>query len=148
MLPAERRSISATSPYRVAAGCGRLRARSCFPRREASTVCPIKGVRLSSSYRPESEYQLHSPSLLPDGRHFLYTAIPSEPDAGGIYVGSLDSNEKVRILADRSNARYVKGPSGKGYLLYWRNGGVVAHPFDAAARKVSGNPVTVADQVN
>jgi len=96
----------------------------------------------------ESEYQLHSPSLLPDGRHFLYTAIPAEPDAGGIYVGSLDSNEKVRILADRSNARYVKGPSGKGYLLYWRNGGVVAHPFDAAARKVSGNPVTVADQVN
>jgi Tol biopolymer transport system component/predicted Ser/Thr protein kinase len=85
-------------------------------------------------------------TFLPDGRHFLYMAashgagVKSESNA--IYEASLDSKERSQILQSRSNVVYANG-----YLLYLREGILVAQRFDPASRKLSGDPTPVAQGV-
>jgi serine/threonine protein kinase len=47
------------------------------------------------------------PHFLPDGRHFLYFARSTKAENNGIYVGSLDSQERTLLLNANSNAVYV-----------------------------------------
>src|SRR5262249_13760991 len=39
-----------------------------------------------------------TPWFLPDGRHFLYLALSTKPQNTAIYVGSLDSKNRVRLM--------------------------------------------------
>ena len=83
-----------------------------------------------------------SPVFLPGGRQFLFYATGTE-DARGIYLGSLDSPDTTRLTdADTSGAF---APSG--WLLFARQGALVARRFDPAGRMLSGDPVTVAESV-
>ncbi|MBI3401802.1 MAG: protein kinase [Acidobacteria bacterium] len=87
------------------------------------------------------------PSFLPDGRHFLYTAISTsggrEPDRpSDIRIASLDSKDVTPLFAAESSVAY-----NTGHLLFWRDGSLMAQPFDAATRKISGDPFPVAEQV-
>jgi Tol biopolymer transport system component len=86
----------------------------------------------------ESEHL--APFFLPDGRHYLFLVVAAE---SGIYVGSLDSKEKKRLLAAESRPLYA----APGYLLFNRSGTVFAQPFDANTQELSGEPVRVADGV-
>jgi eukaryotic-like serine/threonine-protein kinase len=97
--------------------------------------------------RSKKEKALFWPSFLPDGRHFLYTVVSEQPENSGIYVGSLDSPERKRLLGDRSNAVYVKAPSGEGYLLYLREGTLMAERFNDGKLQLVGDPSPVARQV-
>jgi len=89
------------------------------------------------------------PSFLPDGRHFLYfaagqlVAIDSAGGDSGLFIGSLDSPEGQRLLAADSPAVY----SPPGYVLFIRQGTLLAQPFDAKKLKVTGEPVPIAEQV-
>lgn len=48
-----------------------------------------------TTLEPESAGRSHtSPSLLPDGGHFLFSGPLQETEENGIYVASLDSGEK------------------------------------------------------
>ena len=51
------------------------------------------------------------PALLPDGRHFLYSAFSGNVNAGATYLGSLDAKPDQRqikkLLSDRSRPAYV-----------------------------------------
>jgi serine/threonine protein kinase/Tol biopolymer transport system component len=83
------------------------------------------------------------PSFLPDGRHFLFfTPSPTQPENAGVFVGSLDSTKAERLVTTRSRA--VHAP---GYLLYWREGALLARAFDERTLEVRGNPVSVANAV-
>ena len=83
------------------------------------------------------------PSFLPDGRHFLFFApAPTQPENAGVFVASLDSSTARRLVTARSLA--VHAP---GYLLFWREGALLAQAFDETTREVRGNPVTVANAV-
>ncbi|HSB09428.1 MAG TPA: protein kinase [Blastocatellia bacterium] len=73
-----------------------------------------------------------NPRFLPDGRHFLYDVGAGE-SAKGIFVGSLDSKEVKRLLADGTFAEYAP----PGWLIFERNGGLVAQSFDADRLEVS-----------
>jgi Serine/threonine protein kinase len=88
----------------------------------------------------------HFPYFLPDGQHFLYRAgktISYARDEGnGIYVGSLDSSEYKLILPADTYAVYASG-----HLLFWRDGSLMAQPFDAKSLQLSGEAVPVAEQV-
>jgi eukaryotic-like serine/threonine-protein kinase len=86
------------------------------------------------------------PHFLPDGQHFLFTAW-GQPPARGIFVGTLGSAEKKRILPEESNATFVTGQDGRGFLLFQRDRAVFAQPFDPAALAVSGEARRVADDV-
>ena len=81
------------------------------------------------------------PWFLPDGRHFLYLARGAAADATAIYIGSLDSKETKRLIAAESGGIY----SPPGYLLYVRDGTLVAHNFDAASLELKGEGVPITD---
>ena len=109
----------------------------------ASGDVPTVATELDAS-RDETSHRW--PFFLPDGRHFLYTALaavtPTPADA--IFVGALGSNERQRLVdVVRSNAIYAP----PGYLLFAREGALVAQPFDAKQRQFTGDAVVVADQV-
>ena len=79
------------------------------------------------------------PSFLPDGRHFLFTARASLQENTAIYVGSLDSKGTKRILAAQSNGVY----SPPGYLLFVRDGNLMAQFLDLNKLELSGEALPV-----
>ncbi len=84
------------------------------------------------------------PSFLPDGRHFLvFSPAPAEPENSGVFVASLDSSAAKRLVTARSRAVYAT----PGYLLFWREGALLAQAFDANRLEVSEDPVSVANDV-
>jgi serine/threonine protein kinase len=83
------------------------------------------------------------PQFLPDGRHFLYLALCWQKQNSGIYIGSLDSKDRQRLLDAVSNAAY----SPPGYVLFQRGGSLLAVPFDAEQLRPTGEPFPVAEQV-
>ena len=83
------------------------------------------------------------PSFLPDGRHFLFFApTPAQPENAGVFVASLDSSTARRLVTGRSRA--VHAP---GYLLFWREGALLAQAFDETTLEVHGNRIAVANGV-
>jgi serine/threonine protein kinase/Tol biopolymer transport system component len=78
------------------------------------------------------------PTLLPDGRHFLYLSEPSST----IWLASLDSHETKRLLRADSQALYTPG-----YLLFVRNQTLFAQPFDAQHQLLTGEPMPVVQGV-
>jgi eukaryotic-like serine/threonine-protein kinase len=91
---------------------------------------------------------LHEPFFLPDGRHFLYLALSSaKNDARGIYVGSLDGKFRQRVFEHDSNVAFVAGNANdrrRGYLLFGREGGLMAQAFDSEALRLSGEALPIA----
>jgi Tol biopolymer transport system component/predicted Ser/Thr protein kinase len=83
------------------------------------------------------------PYFLPDGKHFLYTNVASNPENRGIYAGSLDSKETKLILKPASFATY----SPPGYLLFNRAGTLLAQPFDADRLELKGDAIPIAEGV-
>ncbi len=81
------------------------------------------------------------PYFLPDGDHFLYVALPPGPEGFDVYVGSLHSRKRVKILTANSSAIYAE----PGYLIFGRSGHIMAQRFDARSLKLSGLPVPLAD---
>jgi Tol biopolymer transport system component/DNA-binding winged helix-turn-helix (wHTH) protein len=112
---------------------------------------------LASSGMPEvvlradpGQTDLHEPFFLPDGRRFLYLAMSGAKDLRGIYVGSLDGKLRQRVLEHDSNAIFVAGPASdlnRGYVLFGRDGGLVAQAFDAGTLRISGEAVSIADRL-
>lgn len=83
------------------------------------------------------------PHFLPDGRRFLYFVKSPQPDTTGVYVTALDGMRPVRVLGDESQAVFV----GSGYLLFLRDGAVVAQRFDPETLRLTGEAVPVVRDV-
>jgi len=100
-----------------------------------------------------------APSLLPDGRHFVYLE-EGGPAGTGIYVGSVDAKPEQqsskRLLPDVSVAVYTpSSDSAVGYLLFVRgvgalgsSGTLMAQPFDTRRLELTGEAVPIAEQVS
>jgi Tol biopolymer transport system component len=80
-----------------------------------------------------------SPFFLPDGRHLLFRALPSND----ILLGSLDSKETTRLLTAESQAVYVEPSS----LLFVQRGWLVLQALDVQRGTLVGDAVPVAEQV-
>ncbi len=84
-----------------------------------------------------------TPVFLPDGRHFLYLAWSNaKPENRAIFVGSLDSPERARLMTAESNAAY-----SQGRLLFLRGDTLVAQPFDPDRRQLTGDAVALGVRV-
>ena len=104
------------------------------------TAEPIKGSELSS----EAITQLW-PAFLPDGKHFLYLDWRYSTHDGhdnGIWVGSLDGEEARRLPLSSTNAVY-----SAGYLLFNKDGDLVAQKFDLSRLELSGAVLPVARNI-
>jgi eukaryotic-like serine/threonine-protein kinase len=88
------------------------------------------------------------PQILPGGR-FLYFARSKKPENSGVFAASLAKPaDRVKLLSIDGNALYAPGPGGNdGYLLWSRDGALVAQDFNASTLKLSGEPRIVADHV-
>jgi eukaryotic-like serine/threonine-protein kinase len=82
------------------------------------------------------------PYALPDGRRFLFYA-GGPPDTAGIYVGALDGSTPVRLTPAESAGVYHPG----GWLLWVRDGALVAQQLNADQAALVGEPVTVDNEV-
>lgn len=84
------------------------------------------------------------PFFLPDGIHFLYSDStgPADPHGETIYVGSLDGDPPKRVISKTSgNVAYAAG-----YLLYGRDYGLWAQPFDLDRLELSGTAKAITGQ--
>lgn len=83
------------------------------------------------------------PYFLPDGRHFLFFVRSGRVENTGVYIGSLDSTQKTRLLAGVVAAAY----SPPGFLLFLQNETLMAQPFDTKSLKLTGQQVPIAEHV-
>jgi len=83
------------------------------------------------------------PYFLPDGLHFLYYVRSGRLANAGIYVGSLDSKETRRLVGAPANAAYAP----PGYLLFDRDGTLMAQAFDVRKLRITGEPFPAAEDV-
>jgi Tol biopolymer transport system component len=85
------------------------------------------------------------PLFLPDGIHYLYSAInlSGRKDLYSIYVGSLNSNEKRLVVKAKGNGAYA----APGYLLFYRDQTLFAQHFDTRKFELTGEPVPVLTEV-
>ena len=101
-------------------------------------------VAKSDTISAESFYH---PQLLPDGNTVLVTASVPQGSAR-IMLVSLATGDTTTVLEGMSSAGYVRGPSGD-LLVYVRpDGALMSAPFDLAKRRVTGNPVLLAEEVD
>jgi eukaryotic-like serine/threonine-protein kinase len=91
------------------------------------------------------------PTVLPDGRHFLYSRFSSVPENSGVYVGSLDTQfgeQGLRlVVATPYTAQFVPLANGNGRLLFLRDGTVWAQDLDTSRLDLVGEPARVAEHV-
>ncbi|HEX5131484.1 MAG TPA: protein kinase [Candidatus Krumholzibacteria bacterium] len=83
------------------------------------------------------------PQFLPDGKRFLYTCLPPHDGKFRIRMGSLDGKTNQIVMETAGTGVVYAEP---GYLLYRRDDVIVAHPFDAKAGRVTGEPVSLGDR--
>ncbi|MBK7875962.1 MAG: protein kinase [Planctomycetes bacterium] len=99
----------------------------------ATRARKIRGFPPDREVGPDKSH----PWFLPDGRHFLFTQ-PFE-EKPWLQLGSLDSPEVKRLTNAASKAVYVE----PGYVLYVRDGVLLAHAFDLRSFELSGDPQEV-----
>jgi Tol biopolymer transport system component len=100
---------------------------------------PVAITRLD---RPRQMISHRSPEFLPDGRHFLFSAQGSS-ELSGIYLGSLDGGEPKRLTAADTQGGYLE----PDWVVFIRQGALMARRLDVTRGELTGDPVTVADPV-
>jgi len=82
------------------------------------------------------------PHLLPDGEHFFYVNAPngSCTELNELHFASIDGKQDVSLMRTCSNAAFANG-----YLLFWRDGNLVAQPFDPRTGVLSGVPAAIVE---
>jgi len=85
------------------------------------------------------------PLFLPDGNHYIYTtlsAIGSASDIDVVRIGALDSSTNKILFNATSNIAYACG-----YLLYVRQGTLMAQAFDPGKLEFTSDAVPIAEQI-
>ncbi|MEP7028179.1 MAG: hypothetical protein ABI960_06255, partial [Candidatus Eisenbacteria bacterium] len=83
------------------------------------------------------------PHFLPDGEHFLFIGTLSGGTAGDIRLGKIGSLDSK--LLGRSDGRVEYAPGG--WVLFLRGLTLLAQKLDLGAGKLTGQPITIADNV-
>ncbi|MFL6416499.1 MAG: protein kinase domain-containing protein [Bryobacteraceae bacterium] len=104
-------------------------------------------VRLTTPDRSVGERGHTRPQLLPRGR-FLYLAAGDLPANSAIYAAPLARpSERVRLTSTPSEALYAPGGDGKDYVIWQRDGTLVAQEFDTASLMLRGEAHLIASPV-
>ena len=96
---------------------------------------------------PMHQGWVHGPQMLPDGHTVLFTRLLAQSgsswEGAEIVVHDLRSGEQTVIL-NGEDGRYVT----TGHLVYAIDTTLMAVPFDAATRRVTGGPVPIVEGVH
>jgi len=108
----------------------------------------MTAVTTVDSSRGETHHT--APLFLPDGRHFIFYIITSDPATRGTYLASIDGKEKRLVLPLDNPAVGVAvnpGDGNEGYLVYRRQGALLVQFFDFSREQPVGEPLRLAPQV-
>jgi eukaryotic-like serine/threonine-protein kinase len=83
------------------------------------------------------------PCFLPDGRHFLYRVTGTDASQR-VFAGSLDDKEVKQVLTNAAPALYAP----PGWLLFVRDGALLAQAFDAAQLELKGEAFFITQPTN
>jgi serine/threonine protein kinase len=111
-------------------------APGALQRVSASGGAPTSATKLADG----DSVHVH-PSFLPDQRQFVVLVNGRRP---GLYLGSLDSPD-LKWLTESDSGALFRAP---GWLLFVRDGALVARRFDRVKQVVIGEPIVVANQIN
>jgi predicted Ser/Thr protein kinase len=81
------------------------------------------------------------PEYLPDQRHVLFFAAAIDPDRTGIYAVDSAATPATTVFVTKSDSA---ASYAEGRLLFIRDNALLAQPFDARTRRMTGEPVAVA----
>ena len=109
-----------------------LKVRAAGGEPEAATT--LDASRKQTSHR--------FPTFLPDGRHFLYSALPAKNGKFDIFVGSLDGGAPAFLGAMETTPVYAH----PGWLVSTRHGVLFAQRFDPATFILSSEPISLGDE--
>jgi Tol biopolymer transport system component len=82
------------------------------------------------------------PWFLPDGKRLLFFSGTSDT-TGDIECLNLESGKRTLVAKESSEGRYAE----PGYLLFVREGNLMAQPFDASSAKIRGEAVPIVEHV-
>src|SRR5262249_23234443 len=112
----------------------------------ASGGRPVQVTALDSGLQED----MHAaPQFLPDGRHFLFLSRSVQAGKGAVNVASVDASgsaNRTPVFPATSSAVYAEGAGG-AYLLFEREGALMAQPFDVAHAKLTAEAFLVAAHV-
>ena len=95
---------------------------------EAVSLTELDATRQDLDHYPEF--------FLSDGQRFVFRARSSDSNQDRVYLASLDTSSWTSLLDVHSNVAYANG-----YLVYQRDGALMAQPFDEDAGRLSGQAV-------
>jgi serine/threonine-protein kinase len=100
---------------------------------------------LTTPDRDNQERQHLLPAWLPDERALLYTVATRADLSSGtrIVAQTMMSGERHLVVEEGTDPRYLP----TGHVLYMKSGVLMAAPFDAATRQVTGPAVALLDGV-
>jgi hypothetical protein len=104
---------------------------------------------------PSRQERFHGgPWLLPGGRQFLYERLGLNAEYNDTYLGSVDAKPEQqstrRLLTNAFGTVYVPAVgrgSSDGYLLFTREGSLMAQPFDLRRMEPAGEAVSLAQDM-
>src|SRR5262249_30290082 len=120
-----------------------------FPQRgDTAGLCRVSdagGQPIRVTTVAPSEDNHFWPRFLPDGRRFLYLAnrAPASDLPRELRLASLESKESRVVARLDSRAEFV----APGYLIYVREGTLMAQPFDQRSGRLHGEPSPIVDGV-
>jgi eukaryotic-like serine/threonine-protein kinase len=94
---------------------------------------------LTTVTRSQNELMHGFPEFLPDGRHFMFIVMDAQLRRGRVAIGSIDSSETTPLGEFPTMPVYAE----PGYLIFARGSELVAQPFDAVRRVLTGDPVGI-----
>lgn len=92
---------------------------------------------------PEGGANHKNPQFLPDGRNFVFYVPSAQPENAGIYVGNISTLETRRLVYVNGAPAFVSS----GQLFFVQNRTLLAQSFDAERMQLTGNPVSLAEDV-
>ncbi len=105
------------------------------------------GGKLETLTKPDhkrQEYSHRLPSWLPNGKAVLFTAIRHAMDSQPyLALLQLDTGDWRVLLQDAADAKYIP----TGYLVFLRQGTLMAVRFDPARLEIIGQPVALVENV-
>jgi eukaryotic-like serine/threonine-protein kinase len=84
------------------------------------------------------------PQFLPDGKHFLFYSSSKDPQNNATYAASLDGGERKLLVHGDSNAVFAP----PGYLLFLREGTLIAQRFDPGSSRLTGDAAPLAEHAS
>jgi eukaryotic-like serine/threonine-protein kinase len=116
----------------------------------ASGGSPLQITALNSARHENGQY---CPSFLPDGRHFVYMGASTDQWKSALYLGSVDAKPQQQsstplLLANSQPVYTPSADSANGYLLFVREGSLLAQPFDNRRMEPKGQPATVVEDLS